>query len=213
MFEAIRDSISSVVGKVYNAMPEISKRNAAVGVGVVAAGAAAYFGGPVLAECMNPTMVCTPVPCDYWGTCLRCKVPETFCETAINSVVSGMIQVVKGVLITTGVAALISAAANQASRCVYHTPDGANDVLSTRVYVHYNSTTKTPSSLSFKIGSKETDYNIADQGLAQLETLYGKEFGGKVFAKVTEIYGTEQQPDFFEVDAIPHVKKSFCIIT
>ncbi|HSX26088.1 MAG TPA: hypothetical protein VLE89_03670 [Chlamydiales bacterium] len=136
MFESIKANFSSVAGKAYNAMPAISKRNAAIGAGVVAAGAAVYFGGPALAECVNPQAVCVETS-RYFGLVKDtvCTVPTTFCQTAISSVMSGMNQLAAGALVglkrlavtlgvMTAISAGVSAVAYQASRTLAYTPDG-----------------------------------------------------------------------------------------
>ena len=95
------ESIKAMAGRAYDAMPEINKKNVAIGAGVVAAvGAAAYFGGPALAECVNPKEVCTETS-RYFGlvTDKTCGVPTTFCRTAINSVANGLNQLAADALV------------------------------------------------------------------------------------------------------------------
>lgn len=91
MFGTIGAKLRSAAGGVYSAAAAASKSKAVrIGAGVVAAGAAVYF-APAIAACVNPKEVCTPKSC-YWGlkTCMECAVPETFCQTAIESVKSAM---------------------------------------------------------------------------------------------------------------------------
>ena len=69
MFEALRAGFSG--------------RNIAIGAGIAAFGVGYYF-GPAIAECVNPKGVCTTSGYFGWSD-TTCKVPETFCQTAIDS--------------------------------------------------------------------------------------------------------------------------------
>lgn len=101
MFGAIRDSISSTLSAVRDGVSSITKKQVAIGAGVVAAGAAAYFGMPAaIAECLNPTAVCVETS-RYFGLIKDtvCTVPTTICQTAIPSVKGYVGKLAAGVFI------------------------------------------------------------------------------------------------------------------
>ena len=199
MFEA--------VGAMFNSVGISGRKAAVIGAGVVAA----YYFGPALAECVNPKEVCTDTS-RYFGlvTDRTCGVPTTFCQTAMNSVMSGLGTLLKGVAITTGVAALVSAAAEQASHYVYHTP---KETPKTQVDVYYNGPKL--GTLKFNVpgrcwGSRTVTFDVANQTFEQLKKLYGTQFGEQVSAKMVEIMKNTTETTSFTVDGTPVNRGLLC---